>query len=235
MTTSNSTLVSVVMPAYNADSYIVESIQSVLNQTYHNFELLVVDNCSSDHTVDFVRKLQKKDDRIRVLTCLNSGASFARNTGISNALGRYVAFIDCDDIWDEEKLSAQISFMKEYGATISCTHYQPFTDCPNTGKNYKSIRKCPESFGYGELLKTCSVGCSTVIYDRDILTNVRFDDVGKEDYALWLKITKDGVRFFSLSRALTKYRIHSSSLSSNKFKEIKRQWYIYRHIEAILV
>lgn len=151
-------LVSVVMPAYNSSSTIVESIGSVQAQSISDFELLVVDNGSGDNTRELVKDITKHDSRVKLLFCNDKGAFQARNHGIKVAKGRYIAFLDSDDLWTSDKLKRQVDFMIQNNATISCTAYQPFVSI-NGNVCSLSTRAVPNIIDYRSLLYSCKVGC----------------------------------------------------------------------------
>ncbi|HDI3253839.1 TPA: glycosyltransferase family 2 protein [Vibrio cholerae] len=222
-------LISVVMPLYNSENFVSESIESVLAQSYSNFELIIVDNLSSDSSLSIALGYSEKDSRIKVFECRVKGASHARNLGISKSKGRFLAFIDSDDLWKNDKLRIQLDNMIKYGFSLSCTSYQPFE------RNFflKKIRFVQGGISYSDLLRTCDVGCSTVMIDRKFHRHILFPCIPKEDYALWLELTKSGTNFGCCNDVLTFYRVYDNSVSSNKIKELTRQWNIYRHKERI--
>lgn len=220
-------LVSIIMPAYNSSATIVESINSVQSQSIVDIELLVVDNCSSDNTRELVKDIVEYDPRIRLLSCSDKGAFQARNYGIKVAKGKYIAFLDSDDLWISDKLEKQLNFMSQNNVLISCTAYQPFIST-NRNKCNLSIRSVPNIIDYRSLLYTCKVGCSTVIFEAEYFPNIQFPNIHKEDYALWLNIAKNGLHIYGLNEVLVLYRVSGSSLSGNKYIEFMRQWSIYR-------
>lgn len=220
-------MVSIVMPTYNSSATIVDSINSVQAQSLNDFELLVVDNGSFDNTKELVISFTQRDSRVKLFSCCDKGASHARNYGIKVARGRYIAFIDSDDLWASDKLEKQLQFMSLNNSIISCTAYQPFISLNGEIKKF-SVRPVPNIIGHDSLLYTCKVGCSTVIFDTDFLPAVQFPCVYKEDYALWLDITKSECHIYGLNNPLVFYRVSNNSLSGNKFREFIRQWSIYR-------
>lgn len=215
------------MPAYNSSSTIVESIGSVQAQSISDFELLVVDNGSGDNTRELVKDITKHDSRVKLLFCNDKGAFQARNHGIKVAKGRYIAFLDSDDLWTSDKLKRQVDFMIQNNATISCTAYQPFVSI-NGNVCSLSTRAVPNIIDYRSLLYSCKVGCSTVMFEEKHFSGVQFPSIHKEDYALWLNITKNGFHIHGLNEVLVFYRVSGSSLSGNKYIEFMRQWRIYR-------
>jgi len=228
-------LVSIIMPTHNSEKYVEDSIASVLNQTYTNWELHIIDDASSDNTVQLLENYKKQDSRINIyLRSINQGAAVTRNIGLEKAIGQYIAFIDSDDIWEFNKLKEQLQFMKESMTAFSFTAYKIIDENGNeTGKcvdlNSKNI------VGYRDMLaKKATLGCSTVMLDQSVIGKVQMPLVRTgQDYALWLKILKNGYTAHCLQQTLTKYRIVPGSISRNKFKKAKRQWEIYRKIERL--
>ncbi|MET0169613.1 MAG: glycosyltransferase family 2 protein [Aliihoeflea sp.] len=223
-------LVSVVMPAFNAETTIAQSIESVLLQTVGDFELIIVDDMSSDRTMDVVARHADRDARIRVLsTGSNSGGpAVPRNLALAQAASRYVAFLDADDFWSPRKTELQLSAMKAAGTAISCTGFDVVdVDGANIGAFIP-----PVCAGYSSLLKSNSVGCLTAIYDAERLGHPSFPICGHEDYALWLQLTRDGTSILGLPQKLASYRIGAPSVSSDKMKVLRYFWHIYRDREG---
>lgn len=224
-------LVSIIMPNYNGEKYLKETIDSVLAQTYTNWELLFVDDCSTDNSVEIVRSY--KDERIKIFQNeVNSGAAISRNTALEAASGKYIAFLDSDDLWAETKLSQHLDFMKKENISFSFTSYFVLND-----KNEVVTEFIPKKdrYDYKSILKHCSIGCSTVIYDSEALVGVYMptEAIKREDFACWLQILKKGANGVCLHESLTSYRVHSKSVSSNKTKMIKYQWNVYRRVEKL--
>lgn len=231
-------MVSVIMPAYNSEQYIKEAITSVLNQTYKNLELLITDDHSSDSTRSIVSEYEKIDGRVKLFTFdKNKGAAEARNNSIRNSKGRYLAFLDSDDIWINDKLKNQLLFMHENKIVFSFTGYSIYHG--NGLFEEKIIDGCTsEKIAYHDLLKkTCTVGCSTVILDRLAFDSIEMPNIRTgQDYALWLKLLRDSRGFaHNYKNRLTGYRILKGSISRNKLKKARRQWQIYREIEKISI
>nr|WP_279161751.1 glycosyltransferase family 2 protein [Plesiomonas shigelloides] len=221
-----SDLVSIIMPAYNASSTIEDSINSVIRQTHKNFLLLVVDDCSTDSTVEIVNNMAMEEPRIKLIkNKFNLGVAESRNRAIEMATGEYIAFLDSDDLWCENKLEYQLREMKSNKAEISCSSYYVFRE---SRTNVVSTRRVNKKINYKDLLKSNSVGCLTVIYNVKALGKIRFKAVGHEDYLTWLELTKNGLSFLGVKEALSYYRVSRKSLSSNKVKMMKCQWMIYR-------
>ena len=224
-------LVSVIMPNYNSARFIKATVESVVAQTYTNWELIIVDDCSTDHSPDMIRQLA--DDRIRVVeSTSNGGAAAARNKAIELARGRWIAFLDSDDLWNENKLLRHLGFMVEKQADFSFTHYAVLND---NDEEITVFSPGEDVYGYSDILKHCSIGCSTVIYDSESLGKVYMptEAVKREDFACWLEILRLGKKAVCFHECLTKYRLHSNSVSSNKAKMIKYQWNVYRKVEGL--
>ena len=225
-------LVSIITPMYNAEKYIVGTIESVLKQSYENWEMIIVDDCSTDGCSEIAKSYSENDNRIKYIrTEKNSGVSNARNVALKMANGAFIAFLDSDDIWDCEKLEKQIRFMQENDYVITFTAYELMDE--NSNRMHKEIR-VPKSVDYNTLLKGNVLGCLTVIINREKLGfDIRMSGERHEDYVLWLSILKRGIIAYGIDEVLAMYRKSSSSLSGNKFKAAKWTWNIYRNIEKI--
>ena len=225
-------LVSIIMPMYNAGKFLSKSIESVLEQTYQNWELLLIDDGSKDDSIDIALAFTEKDSRIFLLKNeQNMGIAKTRNKGIEASKGQYIAFLDSDDIWDREKLEKQIRFMQENDYVITFTAYELMDE--NSNRMHKEIR-VPQSVDYKTLLKGNVLGCLTVIINREKLGfDIRMSGERHEDYVLWLSILKKGITAYGIDEVLAMYRKSSTSLSGNKFKAAKWTWNIYRNIEKI--
>jgi teichuronic acid biosynthesis glycosyltransferase TuaG len=227
-------LVSIITPLYNSGKYVKETIESVLSQTYTNWEMIIVDDCSTDNGVEIIQEYAKKDSRIKLISLAkNSGAAVARNTAIKVAKGFYIAFLDSDDLWKPEKLERQIHFMEKNDYSFTFTSYQQITE---DGKKIERIIKVPPILSYRQALLKNPIGCLTVIYSAEKLGKIYMPLIRKrQDYALWLKILKSGVKGYGLNQVLAYYRLRKSSISSNKLDLIKYQWKLYRKIEKLSV
>lgn len=228
--------VSIITATYNSDKFIIATYESIKSQTLTDWEWLITDDCSSDKTKEFLNKIQSEDSRVRVFhNAVNSGAAISRNCSISHATGEYLAFIDSDDLWVKEKLSEQISFMEKYDYGFSFTGYKLMDESGVLINKYIDVDRRKKSFNYRDmLLKKATLGCSTVILKCDRFDDLMMPDIRTgQDYALWLKILKNGGAAFLLDKPLMHYRIVSNSISRNKIKKAKRQWSIYRKIERI--
>lgn len=218
-------LVSIIMPTYNSSATIRQSIDSVICQTYHNWELIISDDCSSDDTVLIVKEYQSRGVNIILLESKkNMGSALARNNALDQAKGRYIAFLDSDDIWICDKLMKQMDFFYESKADAIFSSYQKFDSNKDRG-----IVQVPIKASYGGLLKTNYIGCLTVIYDTKKIGKIKMPNLRrKQDYALWLEILKiDGIKFYGMQEVLAKYRCEGGN-TSNKTRALKEQWFFYR-------
>lgn len=226
----NQPLVSVVMPAYNCEKFIAQAINSVIGQTYENWELFIIDDCSTDNTAELVNSFD--DKRIFYLkNADNSGPAVSRNMGIDAAKGEYIAFLDSDDIWLSEKLERQIGFMEENKVNFSCTAYGKIDSAGNViGKKIVPYRKA----GYKRCLYygNC-IGNSTAVYKvgegKIFVPQIR----KRNDFALWLKVLKREKFCFGMKNVLSYYRVRENSISSDKKSLIKYQWELYRKVEKL--
>ena len=223
--------VSIIVPMYNAEKFIGKTIESVLAQTYQNWEMLIMNDVSTDNSLAIVSVYAKKDERIKIVnTEKNVGVVKGRNFLIDLASGKYIAFLDADDYWHNEKLEKQIKFMKEKNASISCTEYTRVKE--NKEKINDVIIK--EEISYNDMLKNNYLGCLTVMYDAEKIGKRYFKELEKnEDYVLWLEIVKDVNTIYGLKENLAYYRVLDNSRSSNKVKTAKVRWEIYRKIEKL--
>lgn len=223
-------LVSIVMPAYNKESVLAESIGSVLGQTFSNWELLVIDDASEDGTLQVARKMSAQDERIRVVTMgRNQGVAHARNAGIGQARGQFLSFLDADDLWLPTKLEVQVEFMRRRGSSFTFASY-----CRFDGLGFVSGPvRIPEHVGYESLLKGNAIGCLTVMIDRHQIGQVVMPNVGHEDYVAWLQILKQGHTAVGIQQDLARYRISSASISGDKRRSAIWTWNIYRKTEGL--
>ena len=224
-------LVSVITAAFNSACLIEDTIRSVQAQTYKDWEMLIVDDGSEDNTSQIVEKFAKTDGRI----CLikhprNMGPAISRNTAIEAAKGRYIAFLDSDDLWLPNKLAEQMDFMGKHECALSCTAYKKIDE---NGEIIGSLMKVPAKTNYQKLLFSNVIGNLTALYDVEKLGKVYLPLVKHEDYGLWLKILKMGYEAYGLNECLALYRIRSNSVSRNKLRAASYQWRVYREIEKL--
>ncbi|GGK30689.1 glycosyl transferase [Yeosuana aromativorans] len=220
--------VSIITPVYNSETHILDCIVSVINQSYTNWEHIIIDDFSSDNSVSLVQKIKDTDERIKLIRLdKNSGAGFARNIGIKKAKGRYIAFLDADDYWHKEKLEKQIYFMLENKYSLSFTAYYEFDN--NDGK-INTLVNCPEKVNYNMLLMNGGfMGCLTVMYDTKFFGKRYMPEIRKrQDWALWLKMLKEGSYAYGINEPLAYYRKGNTSLSKSKIKLVKHNFMVYR-------
>ena len=219
-------LISVIIPYYKKKEYIISSINSVLNQTYKNLEIIIIYDDLNKEDLNLLKKIKKKDKRIKIyINKKNLGAGRSRNKGIKLSKGIFVAFLDSDDLWKKNKLKKQIFFMKKNGINASHTSYTIINS-----KNKIIGSRNAKDMSYKLLLKSCDIGLSTVILKKEIITSkIKFANIKtKEDYVLWLKITLNNNKIFALKDNLTKWRKLEDSLSSSKLQKIYDGYLVYR-------
>lgn len=227
-----SDLVSVIMPAYNAELYIGSAIESILGQSYQNWELLVVNDASVDNTESIAKKIAGGDSRIRLFTNVtNMGIANSRNLALENARGRFIAFLDSDDLWLPGKLTTQLTHMVDKKASIT---YSGYTRINEHGR-YLGTVVPPEFVTYDDLLKSNHIGNLTGVYDCQHLGKEYFKNFKHEDYIAWLNLLKRARCAYGIPKELAQYRVYSGSTSSNKFKTLGWQWRIYRESEQLTI
>lgn len=231
-------LVSIIVPVYNAGNYIEETIRMVEAQTYENWELILIDDCSKDNSrlmiEHYLKNRVSKQPVHLIQKKQNEGAAMARNTGIEASNGRYIAFLDADDIWFPEKLEKEMDFMEAKQAAFVCTSYE-FGDeqAKGTGK----IVHVPATLAYKQALSRTVIFTTTVMLDTKKTGKelIRMPAVKSEDTATWWNILRNGFTAYGLDEVLAVYRRPAKSLSSNKFEAIKRIWNLYRKQEQLSV
>ena len=229
-------MVSIVVPVYNAANYIEKTIEMVCEQTYKDWELILVDDASRDNSVQVIEDyIKKQGKRIRLIRKkVNQGAAEARNTGIDNSSGRYIAFLDADDVWMPDKLEKQIAFMERYDAAFSFHAYEFGDENANpTGK----IVHVPLKLKYKQALSRTIIFTTTVMFDTEKIDMeiIHMPNVPSEDTATWWRILKSGYEAYGLNENLAIYRRPAKSLSSNKLEAIARIWFLYRNIANLSV
>lgn len=227
-------LVSIITPTYNCGKFIAETMDSVINQSYKNWEMIIVDDCSTDNTKEVVEEYIKKDSRIKYhILEKNSGAAVSRTKAMELAKGKYIAFLDSDDLWTKDKLEKQIKFMEENNYNFTCTDYEQIDE---KGNSLNKIIKTKTKTNYNGVLLTCPVGNSTVMYNVEALGKFVVPNIRKRnDDALWLQILKKEEYIYGMKEVLMKYRIRENSISSNKLQLVKYHWILYRDIEKLSV
>ncbi len=216
-------LVSIIMPAYNCSKCISESIESVINQTYKNWELLIVDDCSNDNTLDVINNYAQLDTRIRVFKNeKNSGQVVSRNKALKIAKGKYIAFLDSDDLWKERKLYIQINLMQKNNLPFTFSNYERINvENKKIGKDVKT----PNQITAKQLLKNTIIGCLTVVVDRSIVGNFEMPNLKHgEDTFTWYTILNRGFIATGIQEVLASYRVSFKSSSGNKLKAAKLYW-----------
>ncbi len=234
--------ISVIIPMHNGGKYIEETVSSVMNQTYANWELLLVDDCSSDNTLEVVNNIIEKAEsnpgmagKIQVIPLKeNGGAAVARNTGLVKSTGRFVTYLDADDLWKEDKLERQIGHMADTGAAFSFTGYE-FAD--ENGKGTGKVVRVPKTIDYKQALQNTTIFTSTVMFDTTQIPReeLAMPVMKSEDTALWFKILRQGHLAYGLDENLVAYRRAGKSLSSNKLEALRRIWNLYRKAEHLSV
>lgn len=226
-------LVSIITPVYNNSEFIKQTIESVQKQTYKNWEMIIVDDCSTDRTPELIKKISQKDDRIKYIKLENnSGAAIARNKALSESRGRFIAYLDADDLWKKNKIQNQIDFMLAHDYAFVCSNYEKI-DINN--KILKQV-KIPKEINYKLFLRNTIIQTVGVMIDsrktgRELLMmpNVR----RRQDAATWCQLLKSGFNCYGVPEFLSYYRVVPNSLSSNKIKAIKGTWFLYRKIEKL--
>jgi len=225
-------LVSVITPSYNSSKFIDECVNSVISQSYTNWELLIVDDCSDDSSKELLLDLERRDERIQVIFLDNNiGAANARNVAILKAKGKYIAFLDSDDSWDSQKLYKQISFMIKNEIAFSYTSYQSISE---NGLDIIRVINAPYKMSYNNYLKNTIIGCLTVVIDKEKVGDFEMPSIrSSHDMALWLLIMKRGFDAYGLNENLANYRIVSTSNSSSKLDAANDVWRVYRKFERL--
>ncbi len=227
-------LVSIITPIYNCEKLIAETIQCVQAQTYQNWELLLVDDCSTDSSAEVIQSFVKNDSRVKYFKLeKNSGAAVARNKALEESKGRFVAYLDADDLWKKEKLEKQVKYMLEHHYAFTCTDYEKLDEA---GNSLGKIVKIPARVNYNLFLRNTIIQTVCVMVDTQItgkellvMPNIR----RRQDAATWCQLLKNGYDCYEVPETLSYYRVVKNSLSSNKWKAVKMNWYWYRNIEKL--
>ena len=223
--------ISIVMPAYNAARFLPETIASVVAQTCRDWELLVADDCSTDDTRRVVARHAAGDARIRLIALpRNGGPAMARQAALEVARGRFIAFLDSDDLWLPGKLQRQLEFMRSTGVAFSCTAFRRISA---DGSRAGRIVHVPPRLTYHQLLGNTAVATSTAVLDRDLTGPFRMVKTYYDDFALWLEITRRGFPACGLDEDLMRYRVTGGSVSRNKLRSAMKVWRLYRDVERL--
>ena len=224
-------MVSIITPSHNAEKFITKAIDSVRAQSYEEWEMIIVDDLSEDNSAAIVKAYAQKDSRIKLIQSTErKGAAGSRNRAIEAAQGRYIAFLDADDLWRPEKLEKQISFMQTNDLSFTYSSYDVIDQKDEVLTTFVTV---PE-ISYESMLKTCSVGCLTAVYDREKLGKMYLPILPtKEEYVLWLRIMKKIGTTKGIVEPLAYYRVGQTSVSSDKANAALWQWRVYRNIEGL--
>lgn len=228
---NDSPKISIIVPMYNAEKHIKKTLQTISQQTYSNFEVLMIDDCSTDNTKEIAESYLKNNRFTLIALKTNSGVANARNIGIENSTGDYICFLDSDDWWSPYKLEIQINYMIRNRLDLSCMNYTRINEEGDT----ISVVSPPEIIKYNDLLKSNHIGNLTSMIKKQIIGSSRFKKTGHEDYIFWLEILKKNIDCYTViaPHIHNFYLVRKNSLSSNKIKTIKWQWKIYRKNENL--
>lgn len=226
-------VVSVITPMFNCEEFLSLTIAAVQRQTFQSWEMILVDDCSSDSSCELAKSFSEKDDRVRLIRLPNnSGAAVARNTAIEAAKGRYIAFLDSDDLWLPNKLDVQIAWMQENDYPFTFSSYEKIDE---TGSPFGRIG-VPSRVDYKRLLKGCEIGCLTAIYDTEKLGKVYMPLIRKrQDWGLWLRLLKQTPYAYGFPDVLAQYRVTRNSLSASKRSAAHYAWRLLREVEQLSV
>lgn len=223
--------VSIVTPLYNSVDFISDTIASVVSQTFNDWEMIIVDDCSTDNSVEVIHSFVELDSRIKLIQLSkNSGAAVARNKAIEIAQGLYIAFLDSDDLWLPDKLEKQLAFMQANNYPFT---YAAYDKIDENGQVLGHVG-VPNRVSYSDLLKTCSIGCLTAMYDTQYFGKVYMPNIRKrQDFGLWLELLKRTKYAYGLNETLAQYRVRSDSISANKLSAAQYTWRLYRDVEKL--
>lgn len=230
-----SELISIIVPVYNAEKFIVETMDCVRAQTYPDWELLLVEDCGSDRSAEVIAGYvrERQESRIRMLRQpFNQGAARARNRALGEARGRYIAYLDADDLWPPEKLEHELRFLKEKEAAFVFTGYE-FAD--ENGVGTGKVVRVPETLNYRQALSNTTIFTTTVMFDTEKIPKelLEMPEIKSEDTALWWKVLREGYTAYGLNENLASYRRAGRSLSSNKLEALRRIWNLYRKVAGM--
>ena len=222
-------LVSVIMPYYNKKNYFLKSISSALKQTYINLEILIIYDDQNRDDLEYIESCIKNDSRVKIIfNDNNKGVAYSRNKAISIARGEYIAFLDCDDYWETNKIELQLNFMLTHGYDFSHTTYQVI----NYEEKIVRIIRAQETLKYKKLLKSCDIGLSSVILKHKLLSDMKFPELKtKEDFVLWLNLAKKSVNLVGLDKPLMFWRQTPNSLSGSISQKLKDAFKVYHLYE----
>ena len=226
--------ISIITPAFNCAGMLTETIRSVRTQSFEDWEHIVVDDASSDQTCAVVEEIAARDGRVKLLRQeRNEGPGAARNRGIEAASGRYIAFIDSDDLWFPQKLERQLAFMERTGTVLSYTNYDKISE---DGTRVVGHVQSPVSIDRSDLLRSNQIACSTAMYDTAAAGRVYMPSIRKrQDWGLWLRLARAGFTAVNVGETLVRYRVRTNSVSSNKFNAMVYTWRFYRQVVELSV
>ncbi|MGE3708760.1 MAG: glycosyltransferase family 2 protein [Hyphomicrobiaceae bacterium] len=224
-------LVSIITPAWNAEDVLAETIRSVQAQTVADWEMLVADDCSSDGTCRLVEQFSRDDARVKLIRrTQNGGPALTRQSALDAASGRYIAFLDSDDLWLPQKLDRQLHFMAEHPTALSYTCFRRISD---DGATVGRLIEVPNSLTYRQLLCNTAIATLTAMVDREVAGEIRMTNEGYDDFCLWLSILKRGHVARGLREDLARYRVRGNSVSSKRMRSAGWVWNIYRNVEGL--
>lgn len=224
-------LVSIITPSYNCENFVAETILSVMSQSYEVWEMIIVDDGSTDNSISIINEFVKKDPRIKlIINECNEGAAASRNKAIDYSAGKYIAFLDSDDLWLPDKLEKQLAFMKKNNYSFSYTAYDKID---KVGQVSGRIG-VPDRVSYSDLLKMCSIGCLTAMYGTEYFGKVYMPLIRKrQDLGLWLRLLKKTDYAYGMNETLAQYRVRTDSISADKASAAKFTWRLYRDVEGL--
>ena len=225
-------LVSIITPTFNSEKFIAETIQSVQSQTYENWEMIIVDDCSSDETFLIISNFSKNDNRIKIHQLKNNfGAGVARNEGVNLATGRFISFLDSDDLWKPSKLKKQVEFLISNNLPFTFSFYERINE---DGKQLNKIVGCPKKLHYFQLFFCNFIGNLTGIYDVSYFGKINISSIRKrQDWIMWLSILKKTKIALPIPESLAYYRVRVNSISASKYDLIKHNFSVYRNYHKL--
>lgn len=227
-------LVSVITPCYNGSVYLADCIESVIAQSFGDWEMLIVDDCSTDDSARIIKEYALQDSRIKYLRTEKPSASPSepRNIGIKQAKGKYIAFLDCDDLWLPDKLEEQYRFAVANGYDFVFSDYEKVNSC---GSRSQRVVKARPEVTYWDVLESNDIPCLTVMVSHNVVGDIRFRSIPKEDWGFWMEILRRGQVAYNTGIVHALYRVSPSSRSSNKFAMVRNQWFVLRKVEKVKI
>lgn len=225
-------MVSIITPSYNSSSFVRDTVNSVLAQTYENWEMIIVDDCSKDNSIEIIKSFS--DSRIKLIELKkNGGAAEARNVALRRAKGKYIAFLDSDDLWMPHKLQNQLEFIKKKDAAFIFSNYERISE---DGINHVNYVHVPKKIHYNQFLRNTIIGTLTVLIDKTKTGYFEMPNIkSSHDMALWCLLLKKGIIAYGQQEVLAQYRVVSTSNTAQKWKAAKDVWKVYREIEKLTI